>query len=344
MVTNQDTVLVTGATGFLGKRLVKRLVNEGYKVRVFVRKTSCIEVLNRYGVETIWGDLGDQPSVVGAAKGIAIIVHAAAGTSGTAHDSEKATIEGTRNILEACKVNGVKKLVYISSCSVYEVAGFAENQVVTEEAQIERFPLHRGHYSAAKLKAEALVTEGLDRNEYSTVVLRPGTFYGPGAEVYTPMMGISFGRRVFVIFGNGEGGLPLVHVDNVVDSIIQCARNNLAENQVFNVVDHDLVTKRRYVEQVIKPIYPRAMVVYCPMSLLFLVVWVQEKLLAIIGKQPVLSLSRLKSSQKPVRYSTGKIERAIGWKSRIGFDQGAEQVRLWKNQAAVQNREWECCE
>jgi 2-alkyl-3-oxoalkanoate reductase len=339
VATNQAKVLVTGATGFLGERLVKRLVNEGYGVRALARKTSNIEVLNRYGVETVWGDLGDKSSVVGAAKGIEILVHAAAGTSGTARDSEIATIDGTRNVLEACRINCVKKLIYISSCSVYEVAGYAENQVVTEEAQIERFSQRRGRYSAAKLQAEALVTEVLNRDGYSTVVLRPGTFYGPGAEVYTPMIGISLARRVFVIFGDGGGGLPLVYVDNVVDSIIQCITNNTADNQVFNVVDRDPVTKKMYIEQIVKPIYPKAMVIYCPMSLLLLVAWIQEKLFAIIRKQPVHSLYRLRSSQNCVRYSTGKIKNMIGWQSHITFEQGAEQVRMWHKRPAVPDSE-----
>lgn len=318
---------------------MKRLINEGYRVKGLARKTSNVEVLNRYGVETVWGDLGDKSSVVGAAKGVEILVHAAAGTSGTPRDSEIATIDGTRNILEACRINCVKKLVYISSCNVYEVAGYAENQVVTEEAQVERFPLRRGSYSAAKLQAEALVTEVLNRDGYSTVVLRPGTFYGPGAEVYTPMMGISLARRVFVIFGNGRGNLPLVHVDNVVDSILQCVRNTAADNQVFNVADQDLVTKKMYIEKIVKPMYPKAIVIYCPMILLFLAAWIQEKLFAIIGKQPALSRYRLLSSQKCVRYSTVKIENAIGWRSRITFDQGAEQVHMWHKRHAVPDGE-----
>ena len=339
MATNQANVLVTGATGFLGKRLVKRLVNEGYRVRALVRKTSSVEVLNRYGVETVWGDLGNKSSVVDAAKGVEILVHAAAGTSGTARDSEIATIDGTQNVLEACRINCVKKLVYISSCNVYEVARYAENQVVTEDAQIERAPLRRGHYSAAKLRAEALVTEVLNRDGYSTVVLRPGTFYGPGAEVYTPMIGISLARRVFVIFGDGQGGLPLVHVDNVVDSIIQCIRNNAADNQVFNVVDQDLVTKKMYVEQIVRPMYPKAIVIYCPMPVLLLAAWIQETLFGVIGKQSVLTRYRLISSQKCVSYSTGKIENAIGWRSRIRFDQGAEQVCMWHKRQAVPDAE-----
>jgi nucleoside-diphosphate-sugar epimerase len=326
VVTKQTKVLVTGATGFLGKRLAKRLVDEGYPVRALARKLSNVGALKKLGVEIAFGDLGDESSIAAAVKGVDVVVHAAAGTSGTAKDSDTATIQGTRNVLEACRTNRVKKLVYISSCNVYEVAGYTENQVVTEEAQLERFPLRRGHYSAAKLQAEALVTVSMNHDGCPTVVLRPGTIYGPGAEVFTNMIGVSLARRIFVVFGDGTGELPLVHVDNAVDAIVECIRNGAADNQVFNVVDQDLMTKKTYMERVIKPLYPNAIVIYVPMSLLLTLTRLQEKLLAILGKQPFLTVYRLVSSQKRIRYSTSKIEKAIGWRSHVTFEQGVEHL------------------
>jgi hypothetical protein len=79
-------------------------------------------------------------------------------------------------------------------------------------------------------------------------------------------------------------------------------------------------------ERVVKPLYPKAAVIYCPMFLLLAATWIQEKLLLIVGQQPFLTVYRLMSSQKRVRYSTSKIENAIGWRSRIAFEQGAEQL------------------
>ncbi len=339
MAAKQTKVLVTGATGFLGKSLAKRLIEEGYPIRALARKQSNLGALKNLGAEIVFGDMGDEESIAAAVKGIDVVVHAAAGTSGTANDSDTATIQGTRNVLAACRTSRVKKLVYISSCNVYEVAGYAENQIVTEEAQLERFPLRRGHYSAAKLQAEALVTEAMKHNDWPTVVLRPGTLYGPGAVVYTRMMGVSFAQRIFLVFGNGLSELPLVHVENVVDAIVECIGDSSADNQVFNLVDHDLVTKKMYMEQVVKPLHPKAIVIYCPMSLLLVLTWLQEKLLSLLGKQPVLTVYRLVSSQKRVRYGTSKIENAIGWRPRIRFDQGAEQlIRAHERAADAQSQ------
>jgi len=333
MVT-RARILVTGATGFLGSRLTRRLVEEGYAVRALVRMRSDLRVLKTLGVDIAFGDLGDGNAVGASVRGIDIVVHAGAGTSGSAKDCETATILGTRNVLGACRKHAVRKLVYISSCNVYEVAGYSENQLVTEEAQLERFPKRRGHYTAAKLQAEALVTEAMTRDCCPTVVLRPGTLFGPGAEIFTRMMGVSFARRLFVVFGDGESELPLVHVDNAVDAIVECVRNRAADGQVFNVVDPGPVTRKSYVERVIKPLHPRAMVIYCPMPLLRALTLVQEKLLSTLGRRPFLTAYRLATSQKGVKYDTSRIERAIGWRPRISFEQGAEQLLKLKERAA----------
>ncbi len=324
--TKETNVLITGATGFLGKRIAKRLVDQGYPIRALVRKGSDVSALKGLGVEIVYGDVGDESSVEGAMQDADVVVHAAAGTSGTEKDSDRGTIQGTRNVLTACRTTGIRKLIYISSCNVYGVAGYSENQMVTEEAQLERFPRRRGHYSAAKLQAEALVTEAMNLGGFPTVVLRLGTLYGPGAELYTKMMGVSFARRVFVVFGNGKGELPLVHVENSVDAIVECIVNGAADNQVFNVVDHDLVTKKMYMERVVRALCPKAVVIYCPMSLLLTLTWLQEKIIAIFGKQPFLTVYRLVSSQKRVRYSTSRIEKAIGWHSRVRFEQAVTQL------------------
>ena len=306
--------------------MARRLVDGGYQVRALARKGSKTDALKELGVEIALGDLGDESSVAAAIDGVDIVVHAAAGTSGTARDSETATIQGTRSVLKACKATAVNKLVYISSCNVYEVAGCAENDVVTEEAQLERFAFRRGHYTAAKLEAERLVTAAINEGGCPIVVLRPGTLYGSGGEVYTKMIGISFARRIFIVFGDGSGELPLVHVENAVDAIVECITNKAADNQVFNVVDHEVITKKTYIERVVKTLYPGAKVFYCPMSLLIAFTAIQEKIATILGTRPFLTVYRLLSSQRQIRYSTSKICRATGWRPRARFAQFAEQL------------------
>lgn len=319
-------ILVTGGTGFLGRRLTQRLVDEDYPVRVLARTTSNIEFLKKLGVEIVFGDVGDRASVNQALRDIAVVIHAAAGTSGSEHDCETGTVLGTRNILEACKIQGIEKLVYISSCSVYGVADYEPHQVVTEESSLERFPERRGHYSASKQRAEVLMTEAMKAGDFPIVVLRPGTIYGPGGEIFTPMLGLSLANKVFLVFGNGQFALPLVYVDNVADAILQCLKTPDADYQIFNVVDTEGITKKRYIEDLVKKLYPQPHLVYLPYWLLYGLTWVQEQVFRILHRPPFLITYRLVSSQRPIRYDSSKIARMIGWQPRVTFDQAVAEI------------------
>ena len=140
------------------------------------------------------------------------------------------------------------------------------------------------------------------------------------------MLGISFAQRVFLVFGDGRNTLPLVHVDNTVDAIVECIRNSTADNEIFNLVDSGLIAKKTYMDALVKPMNPGAFVIYFPMKLLIALTWLQEKLLVSVGRRPYLSVYRLLSSQKRITYATSKIEKAVGWQSRIGFEEGARQI------------------
>jgi nucleoside-diphosphate-sugar epimerase len=313
--------------------VTKRLVEDGYSLRVLARDSSNVGPLEQLGVEIVLGDMCDEASVAAAVSGVEVVVHAAAVTNATAKEVNAATIQGVRNVLEACRAQQVRKLIYISSCNVYEVAGYADDQEVNEDAQLERLPQCRGAYSWAKQHAEMLVTSAMNREKPAVVVLRPGTIYGPGAPLFTSMLGLAVGRRLFIVFGSGDFQLPLVYAENLVDAIVACIRNEAANNQIFNVVDADTVTKKKYMNSVMKRLTPDAIVVYVPLKLLLTLTWCQEKLMRILGRPPLLTVYRVLSSQKRVRYSTSKIEKAIGWRSCVNFEQGVEH--LMKQQARV---------
>lgn len=325
-VKPERKILVTGGTGFLGKRLTERLVVEGYPVRVFVRRLSNIEPLERLGVDIVLGDLADKTSVDRALKGIDVIIHAAAATRGGKADYENGNVLGTRHVLDLSKNNGVRKLVYISSCSVYGVADYKTNQVVTEESSLERFPWLRGDYSASKQRAELLVTDATKSGDFPIVILRPGTIYGPDGENYTPMMGLSLAHRIFLVFGSGTVELPLVYIDNLIDAILWSVRSASANNQTFNVVDTARVTKKQYMEKLIKKLYPKSRTVYLPYSLLYCLTWLQEKAFGLVRRTPLLTTYRLTSSQRQIKYDASKIRSTIGWQPRLTFDQAVAEI------------------
>lgn len=326
MITTSAKVLVTGATGFLGQRLVKRLVADGYRVRALARKESNISALNKLEVEIVIGNVCDRSSVVEAVKGVDAVVHAAAGTRETAMDCNAATVQGTRNILDACRMCCVRKLVYISSCSVYGVADYRDGQLITEDSSLERFPERRGDYSASKQYAEQLVVETMNQKTFPIVILRPGTIMGPGGELFTPMFGFNLLNKAFVVIGNGRFILPFAYVDNVAEAIIESIRNGNADNQIFNVVDQERIDKKEYMKQVMRVLYPETPIVYFPYFLLYVIVWLQELLFKAIGRGPILSRYRLITSQRPIVYDSSKIRTMLGLRQSVSMADALDKM------------------
>ncbi len=306
-------VLVTGATGFLGRRLVEILVQKGYRVRALARKLSRTAPLKAAGAEIYFGDVGSLESLGPAFEGVDFVVHAAADTAGRKEESDISTIRGTANVVSLCKEKKIRRLVYISSCSVYGVGDYRAGQTVTEESSLERRPEERGNYSEAKLEAERLVTEAMSHDGLAAVCLRPGTYFGPGGDVFTPMMGLAFGEGFFMVIGNGRFHLPLIYVDNLIDAIIASIEKDNGVGKVFNVVDSDCVTKREYVNLFLRKLYPRARFLYFPYSLFYSMVYAQEILVGLLKRKPFLTRYRLTASQRDIRYSSEAIRKELGW-------------------------------
>lgn len=319
-------ILVTGATGFLGRRLVELLVQKGYSVRALARKLSDIEPLKRLNVQIFFGDVADPGSLEPAFEGIDYVIHTAADTAGKEEEGRISTIQGTKNILELCERFKVKRLVYISSCSVYGVADYRTGQTVTEDAQLERFSLKRGAYSHAKLEAEAIVRQAIEKGTVPVVILRPGTIYGPGAEIFTPMMGFGFGQKLFAIIGNGKFILPLVYIDNLVEAIVIAMENGIGDGKTYNVVDIGKLTKKEYADLLLKRLYPKARYIYLPYGLLYLIVFCQEIVLGILKRNPFLTRYQLTSSQREIIYDASKIRNELNWHSGVPAKQGLNAI------------------
>jgi nucleoside-diphosphate-sugar epimerase len=319
-------VLVTGATGFLGRRLVESLAHRGYPVRSLARKLSNIKPLEKVSTEIYYGDVADMESLHAAAQGVDVIVHAAADTAGNEDDGRISTLLGTQNIIDLGREKAIKKIIYISSCSVYGVADYKKGQLVDETASLERYPEKRGSYSNAKYKAEQLVLDAMKNDKLPAVCLRPGTIFGPGGEIYTPMMGFAMGSKVFATIGPGDFELPLIYIDNLVDAIIRTIEKEESIGQIFNVVEPAGLSKKEYIELLMKRLYPDARYFYIPYWFLYSAVWGQEILTWLLRRKPFLTRYRLTSSQRKIRYDSGKIQDILDWKPPYSMEEATERI------------------
>ena len=320
------TVVVTGATGFLGRRIVHQLIIQGFAVRALVRRSSNTQGLDLPGIELVYGDVCDSDSLIPAFTDVDYVIHAAAGTSGSEEQMRRVTIDGTRNILAMCRRFSPRKLIYISSCSVYSIAEHADGAVLDESAPLETQPQLRGAYSWTKLEAEKLVTDAMKKGDVAATCLRPGTIYGPGGENYTPMVGFSLNNKIFVVFNRKGFVLPLVYVDNLVAAIIAAMTSDKSTGQIYNVVDTEQIDKKNYMDAFVSKLFPEAMCVYFPYKLFAAIVTLQEQMFGLLKRKPVISIYRLKSSQNPVVYDVTKIKNDLGWQPTVGFTDAVEEI------------------
>ncbi|MFC1884326.1 NAD-dependent epimerase/dehydratase family protein [Thermodesulfobacteriota bacterium] len=325
----QPMVLVTGATGFVGKRLVEVLLKSGYRVRALARKLSHIDKLKDLECEIYFGDVGDAKSMKEIFKGVDFVVHAAADTAGDDEETERSTIRGTRNVIELCKKNKIKKLIYISSCSVYGVVDYEEEELVTEFSPLEHYPEKRGTYSYGKLKAEEIIRAEMEKNDLPIVCLRPGTVYGPGGEIFTPMMGFDIGN-IFIIIGMGDFILPLVYIDNLIEAVLLGIEKDEGTGKIYNVVDPYKINKKQYMNTIVKRIFPKAKCIYFPYNLFYFIVYTQEVLLKALQRSPFITRYRLVSSQKNIIYSSLKIRNELGWRHAISAKNAAKSIIDYK--------------
>lgn len=324
------SVLVTGSTGFLGLRLVKSLLKNGYRVRALARRTSNTANLHSLDVEICYGDIADKTSLEAAFAGINVVVHAAADTKGSAIESKKVTVNGTRNIIELSKQYEIDRLIYISSCAVYGISQCRPGQLVDESGSVERHPEKRGFYSEGKIKAEALLLNSAKENGVPFVCLRPGTIFGEGGEIFTPMIGFSKANKFFFIIDNDKFVLPFVYVDSLVDAIRLAIDKKESEGQIYNVVDPDGITKKEYIELFLRKLYPKAHFFFIPLSLINGLVGMQEYLMKLLGRHPLLTRYRLLSSQQKIVYDSSKIQRELGWKPTIPLREAIKKVLAYE--------------
>ena len=233
---------VTGATGFLGGALARRLAVDGVQVRALVRSPQKADFIRGMsGIEIVPGDVTDATRMRELIAGCDYVFHCAA-AFGNWEQQQRVNVEGTRNVMQASvEAQTCKRIINVSSLAVY---GYAKSGILREDEPIT--PTAHEAYSATKAEAETLVGEIAVQHNLSYVNIRPGMIYGPRAGQWTDNMFTLARRRPVIWIGDGSGSTFPVHVDDVVDMMIVAATHPAAHNQTFNCVHPDPVTWRDF--------------------------------------------------------------------------------------------------
>ena len=318
-------VLVTGATGLIGRHLVRRLLQEGLRVRIFVRRQPPAEFMNDGNIEVFLGDLGDPAAVDRAVAGTEIVYHVGATMKGGADDHERGTVCGTKNIVESVLRHHVQRLVYISSLSCLHAAPSSRGAIVTEDWPVEPFPAKRGAYTQAKTEAEKIVRDAVRHRHLRAVLLRPGRVFGPGMTLLTPEVARRVGN-LFVILGDGTRELPLVYVDDVVSAVVLAAEKSQFDGSVFHIVDRTHITQNQLVRDYILKNAKEAKVIHVPVAVLYTLALGLEVLSKVLRRSVPLSIYRVKSALARMQFDCSRAEKEIGWQPLVGIASGLQET------------------
>ena len=237
-----EPILVTGATGFIGKRLIGRLVDEGYAPQAYVLPGDPIP--NAWGdnVHVHHGDVAHRSSVAKACKDAKTVFHLAAlvGDWGREIDHQRVTVRGTENVLGEVARRGGRALL-ASSVVVY---GEAIGRAVCHEDRPWGTP--HGPYSRAKQDQERIARRLEESRSLKVTIVRPTNVFGPGSGPWVDSAVELLKSGEPTLVGNGRADAGLTYVDNVVDVFVRAAERPATIGRIYNANDDNGITWRRY--------------------------------------------------------------------------------------------------
>jgi dihydroflavonol-4-reductase len=302
--------LVTGATGFVGSAVARRLLREGHRIRVLARAGSDRRNLQGLDIEVVEGDLTESASLVRACEGCDALFHVAADYRLWAPKPQelyRTNVDGTRSLLEAARQAGVSRVVYTSSVATLGIP--ADGRPGDEDTPVSLDDMV-GHYKRSKFLAEQLVrtyaAEGLP-----VVIVNPSTPVGPRDIKPTPTGRVVRDAIAGRLPAYVDTGLNVVHVDDVADGHWLAFQHGIVGERYIlggaNLSLRELLTE---IADITGRDPPRWRL---PHAAVMPVAYVAEAWARLSGTQPIATVEEVRMSKKRMFFSSAKAERELGY-------------------------------
>jgi len=320
-----DSVLVTGASGFVGAAVARAALARGFKVKALMRPTADRRNIAGLDVETVTGDMRDAGSMARALEGARYLFHVAADYRLWARDPseiERNTLAGVRATMDAALKTGVERVVYTSSVAALKPG---DGQAVDESSRHSPQSVI-GAYKRSKLAAEREVERLVAEAGLRAVMVAPSTPIGPRDIKPTPT------GRIIVEAASGrmpafvDTGLNLVHVDDVAEGhMLALEQGRIGENYILGGADMSL---EAMLAEIAGLCGRRAPTIKLPRAPLYPLALAAEAAARITGKEPFLTRDALAMSRYRMFFSSAKAERELGYRARPAV-QGLEDALAW---------------
>ncbi len=321
-------VLVTGASGFVGKHLVKQLVEAGHTVYSFVRKSSRIEELERLRTTLVYGDICEISAIEEIFRQhpeIDTVFHLASLLTPVSVNDDvywNINYQGTKNLLDVCQQARLRAYIH---CSTVGVIGPLPHIPADETSRCAP----DSNYGTSKYQAELLALEYHRNSDLPVTVVRPAWIYGPGdRRTFTFFRMVAKGR--FFIIGDGQTQLSPVYIDDVVQGLILCAEQiEKSCGEIFIVSGAESVTLETLATTIAQASNSSILPFRVPGGVAHIGAIVCEKLCKPFGVEPPIHHRRLDFFFRDQAFDISKIQQILGFRPQVDVSVGVKQTITW---------------
>lgn len=325
-----ERVLVTGANGFIGSNLCRRLVNDGYEVLALVRKSSDLRFLNGINVQLIYGDIVRKESLPPAFKEISKVFHVAglAADWGPYALFEQVNFRGTQNVAETAAATGVKRLIYVSTVAFH---GFGKQNGKEEDPPAKNLI----PYAKTKWMAEQWLWQLAEKSAMEITAVRPGNVFGPNDRTFLFKYIDALLQGKFAEINHGKSKTCPVYVENLIDILLLTATRPEAAGNAYLATDGLDITWHEFntaLAEALDVKLPKTSIPY-GLAMAAAKSYYAFHQLFKIQSEPFLTPYRVNNGGRDYHFSIQKLKDHFHYQPRIGLKEGLRKtVESYRNQ------------
>jgi nucleoside-diphosphate-sugar epimerase len=305
-----EQIFLTGASGFIGKAVVSRLLKKDYQLSLLYLPDEPVERFTDLNI--IRGDITRADTLAGKLWGHDTLIHIA-GSVGfqTWKNCRSVNIEGTRNILRGAADSGIRRVIHMSSVSVY---GRVPDIAITEKQPFKKIG---DPYGDTKIEAEYLVRQIAKEHGMGYTILRPTAVYGQGDNKFLPKLMENLRSGKFKMMGDGNHSVDLVNVIDVAEAVSLVLKKDISIGQTYNIANKQNPTWNEFLKVVAEELNISYKSSYISYHLAYRIVGLMEGISKITGKPPRLSRYAVRLVGRQYDYVIEKARNELGFNPSV---------------------------